>query len=73
MPNVPEKRGPKTGNTRLEMTQERKDLFLAALRESGGNFSAAAAVASPNSLAQAGLSQLQERYGSRPGICRCRG
>ena len=35
------------------MTPERKDLFLAALRESGGNFSAAAAAVSPRSLAKA--------------------
>ena len=48
----PAKRGPKTGNSRLAMTEERRDLFLTTLRSSGGNFSHAAAQASPNSLAK---------------------
>jgi hypothetical protein len=48
--NLPAKRGPKTGNTRLVMTEERKEAFLAAY-ELSGNFAAAAAIASPNSMA----------------------
>ena len=49
--NLPAKRGPKTGNTRLAMTDERKAAFLAAY-ELSANFAAAAAIASPNSMAQ---------------------
>ena len=59
MSEAPAKRGPKQGNSRLAMTPERKEAFLTALRSSGGNFSAAAKVASPNSLAQPR---------SRPGV-----
>ena len=45
--NLPARRGPKVGNTRLVMTTERRDAFLAAY-ELNGNFAAAAAIASPN-------------------------
>ena len=48
--NLPAKRGPKIGNTRLVMTTEREDAFLAAY-ELSGNYAAAAAIASPNSMA----------------------
>ena len=46
-----EKTGPKPGGSRLEMTEERKEVFLTELRTNDGTITAAAAVASPRSLA----------------------
>lgn len=46
------KPGNKVGATRLEMTEERREVFIQALRTNGGNVTAAAATASPNSLSK---------------------
>ena len=68
--NMPAKSGNKVGGTRLTMTPERRDAFLAALRTNGGNVTAAAKVASPRSLSKSnpGYSSFRALMARDPGF-----